>query len=82
MIAAYVFIDGYGILKNSINFIQLNNGSKNATFFDPILRENMVSQFTEKNSAAVLGNMVETLISRLVILIIVIFPIVFCAAKN
>ena len=81
VIAAYVFIDGYGILKNSINFIQLNNGSKNATFFDPILRENMVSQFTEKNSAAVLGNMVETLISRLVILIIVIFPIVFCAVR-
>ena len=81
VIAAYILIDGYGMLRNTLNFVRLNNGSQNATFFDPILRENMVSQFTEKNSAAVLDNMIETLISRLVILIIVIFPVVFSAVR-
>lgn len=80
-VLAYILIDGYGIIRNTVTFIKANDGSGSSTIFDPVLQSNTIDHFTSNTAPAVLANMKETLASRLVIMVIVLFPIVFCAFR-
>ena len=81
VILAYILIDGYGMLGNTLSFIKTTNGTNNAASLDPVLQENSISGLTSDTSSDIIGNMIETLVARMIILIIVLFPIVFCALR-
>ena len=68
VIIAYILIDGYGMFSSTYRFISGNNASQ-------------TSQVAENTSSPILDNMIETLAARFAILILILFPIVFCAFR-
>ena len=79
VVAAYIFIDGFGIISNSLNFVNSRSGN-NSTVSDTFQRVTEQNLSVDVNTDIIIS-MKDTLIARVVILVIVLFSIVFVALR-
>lgn len=72
----YILVDGYGIISTSYRFIVASGEGSNASSSDPLVAA-YNQNFSQALTSSVLSVMKDLYIARIVIMIIVLFPVLF-----
>ena len=72
----YILVDGYGVLSTSYRFIAANAEGSNSSSSDPLVIAAQ-QNFTDGISSGALSVMKDLYISRMVIMAVVLFPVLF-----